>query len=356
MNCKRFHYVYSFTGGCFLTIKDVAKEAGVSIATVSRVLNNHSVRKDSLLRVQDAIEKLHFVPNALAQGLMQKRTKAIGTLVTSMTNAYYMEITEVIEKRLWEKESMLLLCSTDGDHIQERKYLENLVSRQVDGIIIFDPSEENYKNGVFKSIAQTVPLVFLHSYSYFSGLNSVLIDQVSGMRQVMDYLWNSGHRKIAFLRGADGHSFDIKEKCWSGFLAERGSVPDPDQLIVISHGNTDGAISLAKEACCRILSGPVSSRPTAIFACNDLMALGVIAAAHSLNIRIPGDLSVIGHDNTAITLSSLPQLSTVDLKLASLGNAAVDLLYHAMNRDDMEPRKILLEPELIIRDSSSSLL
>jgi DNA-binding LacI/PurR family transcriptional regulator len=251
---------------------------------------------------------------------------------------------------------MLLLCSTDGDHIQERKYLENLVSRQVDGIIIFDPSEENYKNGVFKSIAQTVPLVFLHSYSYFSGLNSVLIDQVSGMRQVMDYLWNSGHRKIAFLRGADGHSFDIKEKCWSGFLAERGSVPDPDQLIVISHGNTDGAISLAKEACCRILSGPVSSRPTAIFACNDLMALGVIAAAHSLNIRIPGDLSVIGHDNTAITLSSLPQLSTVDLKLASLGNAAVDLLYHAMNRDDMEPRKILLEPELIIRDSSSSLL
>jgi LacI family transcriptional regulator len=167
MNCKRFHYVYSFTGGCFLTIKDVAKEAGVSIATVSRVLNNHSVRKDSLLRVQDAIEKLHFVPNALAQGLMQKRTKAIGTLVTSMTNAYYMEITEVIEKRLWEKESMLLLCSTDGDHIQERKYLENLVSRQVDGIIIFDPSEENYKNGVFKSIAQTVPLVFLHSYSFF---------------------------------------------------------------------------------------------------------------------------------------------------------------------------------------------
>ncbi len=264
-----------------MTIQDVANEAGVSIATVSRVINNRSVRKDSLIKVERAIEKLNFVPNVLAQGLMQKKTKTIGTLITSMTNAYYMEITEVLEKRLWGKGSMLFLCSTDGDHKQEKDYLDSLVARQVDGIIMIDPTIENFNNGLYRRIAKHLPLVLVHSFTEITGLNSVTIDQKLGMEKVMNYLFDNGHRNIAFLRGFHGHSFDIKETCWRNFLEMRGFPPEPEQLIVISGGNTDNAIKLASEACTQVLSVPSPGRPSAIFACNDLMALGAISSAKS---------------------------------------------------------------------------
>lgn len=335
-----------------MTIKDVAEEAGVSIATVSRVLNNKSVRKESKIRVDKAIAKLNFVPNALARGLMQKKTKTIGTLITSMTNTYYMEITEVIEKRLWDLESMLFLSTTDGNHKQERSYLESLVSRQVDGIIIIDPSIENYRNGLYSEISRRLPLVLVHSFREISNINSVVIDQHKGMEKVMNYLWDLGHRRIAFLRGFRGYSYDVKEKCWRDFLKEKGLSPSPDELISISEGNTDNAIKLAANASSRILSLPRDRRPSAVFACNDLMALGVLSAAHSLGLKIPEDLSIIGHDNTNLTLSSMPPLTTVDLKLPLLGNGSIDLLMNALDSDNSGTRQIFIEPELVVRASS----
>ncbi|MDC7240422.1 MAG: LacI family DNA-binding transcriptional regulator [Spirochaetales bacterium] len=333
-----------------MTIQDVADEAGVSTATVSRVLNNHAVRAESRRKVEQAVKKLNFVPNALAQGLMQKKTKTIGTLITSMTNSYYMEITDVIEKRLWEKESMLFLCSTDGDRCQEAEYLESLVSRQVEGIIMIDPTIENYDNGQYQAVSEKVPLVLVHSFPEISGINSVIIDQERGMVKVMDYLWNQGHRRISFLRGHHGYSFDIKENSWRAYLESRGSSPLDEDMIVIQGGNTDTAIQDAMDACRKILSG--CSRPTAIFACNDLMAIGAMTAARSLNMSIPEDLSIIGHDNTNLTISTYPALTSVDMKLGSLGNAAVDLFDHAASSRDTEPRKVLIEPDLVIRGSS----
>lgn len=335
-----------------MTIEDIAREAGVSIATVSRVLNNQSVRPESRARVEAAVEKLNYVPNAFARGLMSKRSKAIGTLITSMSNAYYMEITDVIERRFRDQGSMLFLCSTDGDHRQEKDYLQDLVSRQVDGIIVIDPSMENYANGVFRGIARRLPLVLVHSWTEFSGLNAVTIDQQLGMLRVMERLWAEGHRDIAFLRGRHGHSYDIKEQAWRDFLLRRGHPAEACRLVVIERGNGEEAIPLARDACRALLDAPPPKRPSAIFACNDLMALGVLAAAHGAGLDVPGELSIIGHDNTALTLTCRPPLSTVDLKMRSLGNAAVDLLLHAMDPKDPEPRRIMIEPELVLRGSS----
>ncbi len=335
-----------------MNIQDIAREAGVSTATVSRVINNQSVRPDSRARVEAAIEKLHFVPNAFARSLMSKRSKAIGTLITSMTNSYYMEITEVIERRFRDQGSMLFLCSTDGSHQSEQDYIQDLASRQVDGIIIIDPSIENYSNGLFRSTARRLPLVLIHSWAEFSGLNAVTIDQELGMTRVMQRLWEDGHRDIAFVRGEVGHSYDIKENKWREFLAAKGCPPLAEHLVTITQGNTEEAIPLARDACLALLERSTPKRPSAIFACNDLMALGAMAAANSLGIRIPEELSLIGHDNTAMTLTSNPPLSSVDLKMRSLGNAAVDLLLHAMNPEDPEPRRILIEPELVLRASS----
>jgi LacI family transcriptional regulator len=336
-----------------VTIQDIAAEAGVSTATVSRVLNNKAVRIDSLEKVEAAIKKLNFIPNAFARGLMSKRSKAIGTLITSMTNSYYMEITEVIEKRIKDDGSMLLLCSTDGTYKSEKAYLQDLVSRQVDGIIIIDPSIENYTNGFFRSIAERVPLILVHSWTQFSGFNSVYIDQLFGMNQVMNYLWNLGHRRIAFIRGASkSHSYDLKEHLWEEFLVSRGTKNSRDFFVSIPEGNTEEAVQLAHDACIPLLSLPESKRPSAIFACNDLMALGVFSAAHEIGIKIPEEISIVGHDNTLLAFNSYPPMTTVNMKMRSLGNAAVDLLTHALNPEDPEPRKILISPELVIRNSA----
>jgi LacI family transcriptional regulator len=342
--------------GWTVTINDIANEAGVSIATVSRVMNDKSVRNTSRAKVEAAIKKLNYVPNAFARGLMSRRSQTVGTLITSVSNTYYMEITEVIERRFRDQGSMLFLCSTNGSYLLEQEYIRNLIARQVEGIVVIDPSIENYSNGLFGRTARRLPLVLLHSWSEVNGLNAVSIDQELGMVRVMQHFWEMGHRKIAFLRGAVGHSYDIKENRWRDFLSEHGCPCRPEFLVVIAQGNSEEAIPLARDACRTLLSCPAVERPSAIFACNDLMALGVMAAANSLGIRIPEELSVIGHDNTALSLACNPPLSSVDLKLKSLGNAAVDLLQHAMNPKDPEPRRVLLEPELVIRGSSGPFL
>ncbi len=336
-----------------MTIQDIALEAGVSTATVSRVLNNKTVRADSRSRVEAAIQKLHFVPNAIARSLMGKRSRAIGVLITSMTNSFYMEITEVIEKRFRELGSMLFLCSTEGDLNTEKEYLQDLVARQVDGIIVIDPSIENYENRIFQDIAARLPLVLIHSWNEFSGINSVFIDQTHGMQQVMQYLWENGHRRIAFIRGSSkSHSYDIKENCWKEFLGDRNIEIRADWLVSLEEGNTEEAIPFARAACLTLLDQSSESRPTAIFACNDLMSLGVFAAAHDLGIAVPEDLSIIGHDNTVLAFNSYPPMTTVDLKMRSLGNASADLLLHAMDPKDPVPRRIMIDPELIVRRSS----
>ena len=337
-----------------MTINDIAKEAGVSIATVSRVLNNKPVREDSKKRVQAAVKKLDYRPNVIAQGLTGKTSKTVGVMITSMTNSYYMEITEVIEKRVIAQDTMMFLCSTDGDYKLEKEYLYNFMARQVDGIIIIDPSRENHDNGVFKDVAKKTPLVLVHSFSGFYGFNSVSIDQYLGMRKVMEYLWSEGHRNIAFLRGAKGFSYDIKENCWRDFYSEKGLEPPEHNLIVISEGNTEEAVPLVQDSCREVLKR--DDKPSAIFACNDLMASAVISAAGMNGISVPAELTVIGHDNTAMSQYSFPPLSTVDLKLKSLGNTAMDLLIHAMNPEDPVPRRVLLEPDLVIRESSASVL
>lgn len=346
-----------------MTIKDVAREAGVSIATVSRVVNGKQVLPDSQLRVEQAIKKLGYVPNALASGLSGKKSKTIGVLITSLTNAYYSEITEVIEKRLRETQSMLFLGITDGRPEVEAGYLESLQSRQVEGVIMIDPTVENFENGVYRETAKRIPLVLIHSFREIVGLNSVYIDQEAGMTKVMEYLWDLGHRRIAFLRGNHGHSFDIKEDAWRAFYRERGSSAPKDFVISIAQGNTDSAIHMASRACAPLLALPEQLRPTAIFACNDLMALGALSAVQAAGLKVPQHVSVIGHDNTNLAKSSTPLMSTVDLKLPTLANEAADLLSsaleeyadaeHRSERSD-DSRWVYIEPDLIIRKSSSA--
>ncbi len=309
-----------------------------------------TVREENRRKVETAIKRMGYIPNYLAKGLTSKQSFAIGLVVTSISNSYYLEITDAIERRLREMGFMLFLCSTDGDIASEQRYLFGLLARRVDGIILIDPSNEGHASGLFSSTSARVPLVLVHSNSEICEVNSVVIDQILGMRMVMEHLRALGHVDIGFLRGREGYSYDIKEEAWRRYLTDLGAAPAPDRLIVIEQGNTTEAIGLAEEASTALFRG--KSFPSAIFACNDLMAVGVLKAAAREGIAVPGELSVVGHDNTSLAMSGHVQLTSVDLKMRSLGAAAIDLLIHAMSGKDPTPRKILINPELVVREST----
>jgi DNA-binding LacI/PurR family transcriptional regulator len=333
-----------------MTINDIAKEAGVSTATVSRVINKLSVSAEKRQRVEEAIQKLDYTPNVMARGLMNKSTGAVGVLTTSMSNPYSMEITEAVERWFRERGTMQFLGCTEGDQAQERRYLNDLVSRQVDGIIVIDPANENVESGFFRTAAGRIPLVLIHSIPTLTDISSVVIDQPLGMVRVMDHLFRLGHRDIAFLRGRYGFSYDIKERAWRESLVQAGATPSEERLVVVEDGNTEQAIAQVRdELVKRFQSGTV---PTALFACNDLMAMGALEAASQVGLRVPDDLSVVGHDNTILALHG--KLTSVDLKMRSLGLAAADLLAHLIEGTDTEPRRVMFVPDLVLRDTTAA--
>ncbi len=341
-----------------MNIVDVAREAGVSTATVSRVLNSLPVREENRRKVEAAIKKMEYIPNMVARGLTSRQSFAIGLIVTSVSNSYYLEITESIERKLRERGLMLFLCSADSDRAEERRYLTDLVSRRVDGIIAVDPSLEVFESGFLGGIAKRVPLVLVHSHPSIGGIDSIFVDQAAGMNAVMENLWGLGHRDIAFLRGAEGYTYDLKEEAYRAFLAGRGRKPREERVIEIPQGNAIEAIEQAEERMSASFAewrrAEGGDRPTALFACNDLMALGSLKAAEHSGIRVPEELSIFGHDNTALAMCGTKTLSSVDLHPRSLGSAAADLLIHAMYDEDKTPRRVLVEPGLVIRESTTA--
>ncbi len=333
-----------------MTIEDIARAAGVSISTVSRVLNGKAVRAGNRDRVEKTIARFRYVPNFHARGLMRKGFRAAGLLITSMTNNYYLEIAEAFEGKLRDQGYTLLLGSTSGSWEMERRYLENYSLRGMEGAVVVDCSLENWENGFFQRLGRSMSLVLVHSNPEIVDINSIVIDQTMGMRKVMDHLWSQGHRDIAFVRGKIGYSYDIKEEAWRKYLVDRGVVPAPHSLLVVERGNTEEALGLAEEAMMELIGR--RRVPQAVFACNDLMAVGVMNAALRNGIDVPGSLSVVGHDNTILALSGRVRLTSVDLKMRAVGEAAADLLLQGVEKRDLEPRRVVFAPELAVREST----
>lgn len=336
-----------------MTIVEIAKEAGVSIATVSRVLNNGSVSDAKRARVEAVIEKYKFAPNLLARGLINKQTETIGLITRSISNHFHMDFIQVVERRCNEMGQLLFVCICEGEKLveNERRFLTDLVARQVSGIILHDPFSDNYKSGFLSYIAEQIPLVIVHSFGSCNDINSVEVDQVLGMKKVMQHLIELGHRDILFLRGPQGPTFDTydsKEAVWRESLTAAGAPPPPESRVVIPNGNTEDGILEAEESLDSLFKrGRV---PTAVFACNDIMATGALNAARGNGITIPERLSLVGHDNTILAASG--RFTSVDLKTQSVGHASIDLLEYAMDGVDKEPRRLIITPELVFRSST----
>ncbi|NLK97318.1 MAG: LacI family transcriptional regulator, partial [Epulopiscium sp.] len=197
------------------TIADVAKYAGVSITTVSRVINNnYPVKEETRQKVEEAIKELNFKPNYLARSLIGKSTHTIGVIVPSITNLFFPVVVKGIEKVCSQKAFSLFLCDTDGKEESERIQMQNLLEKQVDGVLVIDPRYENIENGFYEECAKKIPLVLINGYHRGIRCNFVLNDQEMGALQALEYLIKLGHRDIAFLRAKNSYSYDIKEQIY----------------------------------------------------------------------------------------------------------------------------------------------
>ncbi|WP_163192902.1 LacI family DNA-binding transcriptional regulator [Clostridium thermarum] len=331
-----------------VTINEVAKEAGVSITTVSRVLNNnYPVKKETREKIERAIEKLNYKPNAAARSLITKKTSMIGVIVPGITNLFFPTIVESIEEHIKEMGYSIALSNTEGDAVHEREVAERIASRQVDGIIVIDPRFENLKNGFYDEINKNVPVIIINGAPTASKCNLVIYDEEVGTREAFEYLIGLGHKKIAFVRGRKSFSYDIKEKIYNEILQEKHF--QYNKVIDVGKGNSIEVVDNTQNKIEEVFTK--EERPTAVFACNDLMAVGVLNACSKLSIKVPEELSVIGCDNTLIANISSPKLTSVDLDMKEIGRRAAQELISTIEKSNRSKSKIIMDTKLIIRDS-----
>ncbi|WP_282940602.1 LacI family DNA-binding transcriptional regulator [Paenibacillus sp. RC67] len=329
-----------------IKIVDVAAKAGVSPATVSRVLNNNSnVTSKTKDRVLKIIHELGYQPNAAAKNLRSQKAMAIGVIVPEINNSYYAEVIKGIENQAYALKYKVLICDTSNNKEKELEFINLLMNKTVDGMILVTPMMSDEEICHWADMDYCIGIV--GRYIEHDKIPCVYTDNVKFSKEVVNHLVEQGHKEIAFLSGyADAiDSYERLEGYLKG-LREHHISFRPEW---IENGNFNKLGGY--EALKRLVDKQVSF--TAIYAANDEMALGVYQACTELGIKIPEQLAVIGVDNNRISRYISPQLSTVNQPKNKMGGAIVDRLIHQLERGEItENRVIILESQLIVRDSS----
>jgi LacI family transcriptional regulator len=325
-----------------VTISDVARAAGVSKATVSRVLNNsnHAVNAATRQRVLEAMSALGFRPNALARSLYTKITHSVGLIIPDITNPYYSGIARGVEDVASQGGYTVLLCDTDRRPEKEQLAVNTLVEKRVEGIIVAGGGSAQASN--LDEIARDgigVVLVGKHAMEF----PAVRVDNVRGAREATSHLIAQGHRHIACITGP-AKSITSDERC-QGYLQALADAGLTDSYLARGDFRPESGYVATRTLLARM------PRPTAIFACNDLMALGALRLAGEMGLRVPADLALVGFDNIPVSSYLQPALTTVAVPMYELGTAAMTVLLQVVQGKAVPPVS-WLELQLIVRESS----
>ena len=327
-------------------ITDVAKKAGVSIATVSRVINgNSNVRENTKAIVLQAIRELNFTPNINAQGLQKKITKTIGLIFPDASSYYFAEIIRGISSRL-RKEGYHIIVASSHDEEDEVKTLISLLrSGRVDGMILMMPSIQNVN--VFKNSLTHTPVVYLSTGINTSQSTTVVLDNYQGAKDITEHLIEHGHQRIGFIHGAP-HNYDSQQR-YKGYVDALKDHNLESSILIESHGNFTEASGF-KSAMELLNQKP---RPTAIFAANDAMAIGTIEAAKRMSLKIPGDVAVVGFDDISTAQYIDPTLTTVKVPVYKVGQIVGRSLFNQLKdgKKNYIEEKIVIPLKLSIRKS-----
>lgn len=329
------------------TIEDVAKEAGVSITTVSAVINDtRYVSPELTSKVEKAIEKLNYYPDQMGRGLRKGKSNAIGLLISDITNPFFPRVARGVEDCARENHYNLILCNTDEDPVEEQHYISLLRSQRVDGIII-TPTSKSEKN-IKTMIGTSVPVVLIDRLLEGSKYPAIGSDSYSGAREATQYLIDHGHRKIGFVGGLEGiQSTDMRYRGYIDALADNDISLD-DALVVL--GNSQ--VKDSYQATQTLLSN--GKDMTAIFAANNLIVIGVMQYLKDNGISYPDDISILCFDDPEWGSAITPGITSVSQRPYEIGYEAGRQLFRLINEEDKGregEKRIVLSTKLEERES-----
>jgi len=337
-----------FVNKAAITIKDVAREAKVSVATVSRALNGHeNVAEPVRQAVLAVAARLRYTPHAAARSLSSRRTNTVGVVLPDLYGEFFSELMRGIDQVARAHRLHLLVSSYHGDQVQQGAALRAMRGR-VDGLLVLSPYAES-PGFLTDNLPQALPTVLINTYLPEQEHPVLSIDDHAGAVAMTRHLLDAGHRRIAFISGPDSN-FDARERL-RGFrdaLAASGSGAEGIEL----PGDFDEASG--HRAGQELLAA--GSLPDAVFAANDMMALGCLYAFAQAGIRVPDDVALAGFDDIPLARFVHPSLTTMQVSIAELGDNAMTRLMQLMDgkNTDSPGDKQTLVPRLIVRDSSKS--
>lgn len=334
------------------TIGDVARRAGVSRATVSRVLNEYPhVRPQVRTDVQRAIRALRYRPDQVARSLARRETKTLGLVVADITNPFYAETARAIVETARGHGYHVILCNTDNLHRLQEEYVEVLRQRRVDGIIF---GSVFLDDPVVEALVEAGYPCVMYNRRLRSGRgNYIVLDNASASHDLTRHLLDLGHRHIGFITGL--RDLSTASERLRGYRAALRAAGLPADSRLMRPGAFKA--EMAQRAAQELLKLP--RRPTAIMAGNDLMALGVMQAAGDLGLRVPEDLAVVGFDDIEIAAHRQIQLTTMAQQKAEMGRMAVVWMLEIIRdprRYRREPLQQILTPTLVVRRTCGALL
>lgn len=330
-----------------VTLKDVAKEAGVSVGVISRVLNNYGYfSEETKSKVLKAAEKLKYKPSSIARSLKTNQTKAIGVIISDVELHFFTAFVRGIEDVASQNGHIVILCDTDENAAKEREYLLALYERNVDGLIISpSPGNQSY----LKKIARGgTPIVLADRKIGGLKAPTVLVDNETGAYEAVNYLVNLGHRRIGIIIGLK--EITTTEERLAGYKRALKEHNIPSGLELVKEGND--RVDKARKATQDFLK--MDNLPTALFVSSEAMISGALQVLKENKIKIPQEISLVGFDDPTWASFTEPPLTTVRQPSYSMGILACQTLFKEMKRTSpikIREENIILRPELIIRES-----
>lgn len=325
------------------TISEVAKLAGVSVATVSRVMNNPKiVTKNTRAKVESAINELSYEPNVLGRNLRTSESRLLLTLIPSISNPFYTEIMNGIEDAALELGYNILLCETNSNPIRQATYFNLIKNKLADGIIAMDPTVDKEE---LLLLSQNYPVVKCSEHDKNGTIPYVTINNVTAAYDAVKHLINLGHKKIALINVKGDFQYAIERRLGYEKALKEFNIPINPNFIFDTDRLTFDQGQLAMRS---LLHS--KDRPTAVFAVSDIIAIGALKEINEVGLRIPHDIALIGFDKISFSDMTHPTLTTISQPRYDMGMKSVSMLIDKIKGKSV--KNIILDHELVIRDST----
>lgn len=327
-----------------VTIREIAKKAGVSVGTVSKVINYDEtvsgINKRKVIRI---IKELNYRPNRIARSLSKGKTKNVGFIIPDITNPYFPELVRGASDLLISNGYYVFLCSSDNDANKEDLYINDLVSMWIDGMIIAPSDTENRDISIFNKIIS--PFVVVDREIKELNKDLIIINNKKGAYEAVNYLISNGHRRIVILAGPQyTKTAQNRFRGWKKALEEKDLFQE--EFVFWGNFSIDSGYEMMKKVFDYL------GKVDAVFACNDLIALGAIQAIEEKSYRIPDDISIVGFDDIYLSKFLKPPLTTVRQPIYDMGKIAAEILLDRMSSSvDFVPKKVVIKGNLIVRSS-----